>query len=239
MRERRGNHETRVFIIERDFQKHPDGSVMISCGDTKVLCSAMIQNSVPPFLDETESGWITAEYNMLPGSSDYRVKRARGKYPGGRVYEIQRLIGRSLRAAVDMSKIPGISVLIDCDVIQADGGTRTTSIIGGFIALGLALQKYKIENDLDEQILNNYIGAISVGIVNGEILVDLDFEEDSQAAVDMNFVMDAGGNFIEIQGTGEKGTMSKDEVYKMTDFAEKAIKTIIEIEKEVFDDVLP
>ena len=191
------NDQMRPVRIIPGFLKHPDGSVLIETGDTRVLCSAMVEDRVPPFLKGSNSGWVTAEYSLLPASTETRSQReaARGKI-SGRTSEIQRLIGRSLRAVVDMGKLGERTIWIDCDVIQADGGTRTASITGSFVALYLALKKLKDSGIIKDIPLTDYVAAISVGIVEGIPLLDLEYVEDSSADVDMNVVMTGRGDFV-------------------------------------------
>lgn len=216
--------------LVRNYIKNADGSVLISSGNTKVVCTASIQDKVPPHLRGSGTGWVTAEYSMLPRSTSTRMKRERFKV-GGRTMEIQRLIGRSLRAVVDLKLLGEQSIIIDCDVIQADGGTRTTSINGGFVALIDALRKLSKEKKLEVWPVKDYLGAISVGIVDGEALLDLAYEDDYRASVDMNVVMTGKGRFIEIQATGEEYSFSGNELDKLIELAKKGISEIIEIQK--------
>ena len=199
-RDGRKSNELRTVKINRKFIKNAEGSVLIEMGHTRVICTASIEDSVPPFLRGQGRGWITAEYGMLPRSSHSRIPREsiRGKVKG-RTHEIQRMIGRALRAVVDLEAIGERTIIIDCDVIEADGGTRTASITGGFMALYDALRLMRLE----EAALRGSVAAVSVGIVDGRVLLDLDYSEDSRAEVDMNFVMDSDGQYIEIQGTAE------------------------------------
>ncbi len=221
--------ELRKVTITLDYIKHAEGSCLIEFGDTKVICTASVEEKVPPFLKGTGQGWITAEYSMLPRATAQRTVReaARGKLTG-RTQEIQRLIGRSLRCAVDLTALGEMTIWIDCDVIQADGGTRTASITGAFVALYRALQKIE-----KLTALKNFIAAVSVGIVNGNVLLDLNYEEDSLAEVDMNVVMTDKGNFVEIQGTAEGEPFSRDTLNTMLDLSEKGIKELIKIQKTV------
>ncbi len=218
------NDQMRPVRIIPGFLKHPDGSVLIETGDTRVLCSAMVEDRVPPFLKGSNSGWVTAEYSLLPASTETRSQReaARGKI-SGRTSEIQRLIGRSLRAVVDMGKLGERTIWIDCDVIQADGGTRTASITGSFVALYLALKKLKDSGIIKDIPLTDYVAAISVGIVEGIPLLDLEYVEDSSADVDMNVVMTGRGDFVEIQGTGEKSVFSRQDLDVLLGLAQKNI----------------
>ena len=228
------NDQMRPVKIIPHFIKHPDGSVLIECGDTRVICAAKLEEKVPPFLKGSGQGWITSEYSLLPSSTETRTQReaSRGKI-SGRTSEIQRLIGRSLRAVVDMQALGERTIWIDCDVIQADGGTRTASITGSFVALYLALQKLKDKGVIDTIPLKDYVAAISVGMLDGEVLLDLEYVEDSRAEVDMNVVMTGSGDFVEIQGTGEKNTYSRAHLDAMLAMAEKGISELIAIQKSI------
>ncbi|MGI5879393.1 MAG: ribonuclease PH [Syntrophomonadaceae bacterium] len=234
----RKNDEMREVKITPNFIKHPNGAVLIEAGDTRVICSAMIEDKVPSFLKGTGSGWVTAEYSLLPSSTGTRTPReaARGKVTG-RTSEIQRLIGRSLRAVVDLTKLGERTIWIDCDVIQADGGTRTASITGSFIALGLALKKMKAEGILDTIPLTDYVAAISVGILEGVPILDLEYVEDSQADVDMNVVMTGKGKFVEIQGTAENEPFDRNELNSLLQLAEKGIQELITIQKSILGEL--
>jgi ribonuclease PH/non-canonical purine NTP pyrophosphatase (RdgB/HAM1 family) len=226
--------QLRPIKIETNVFKHPEGSVVISFGDTKVICSATLEDSVPPFLRGSETGWVTAEYSMLPRATNTRNRResAKGKVTG-RTMEIQRLIGRSLRAVVDLEKLGEKSIIIDCDVIQADGGTRTASITGGFVALRLAINKLLATGELLEDPIKEHLAAISVGILpDGTIVTDLDYSEDSSAAVDMNLVMTESGRFVEIQGNGEDATFDDDELNGLILHGKAAIQELIAFQKE-------
>lgn len=232
---RKHNHnEIRKTEIIRDYLVHADGSVLIATGQTKVICSAMIEDSVPRFLKDQGKGWVTAEYSMLPAStqSRYRRERTKGKI-SGRTQEIQRLIGRALRSIVDLKLLGERTIWIDCDVIQADGGTRTASITGAFIALAHAIEKLMDHGEIEENPIKDYLAATSVGVVNGEILLDLCYEEDSSADVDMNVVMTGSGKFVEVQGTGEEATFTRCELNELLDLAEKGIHALIHTQKEV------
>lgn len=230
----RSNDELRPVRIIPGFIKHPDGSVLIECGDTRVICSAMLEEKVPPFLKGTGQGWITSEYSLLPSSTETRTQReaSRGKI-SGRTSEIQRLIGRSLRAVIDMPALGERTIWLDCDVIQADGGTRTASITGSFVALYLALKKLKDRGIIDTIPLKDYAAAVSVGMVDGEVVLDLEYVEDSRAEVDMNVVMTGKGEFIEIQGTGEKSCYSRAQLDAMLALAQKGIQELITVQKAV------
>ena len=231
--------ELRKFSIEIDFLKYPLGSVLVQMGDTKVICTAMVDEKVPQFLRNTNMGWITAEYSLLPGSSYPRTMRDidKGRIEG-RSQEIQRIIGRTLRICVDLKGIPGMTVWIDTDVIQADGGTRTAAINGGFVALYLALSRMFKRGKIPYFPIRYFIGAVSVGIVSDEILLDLNFSEDFEAQVDMNIVMNEQKKIIEIQGTGEKREFSVEELFKLVKFAWKGINEIINYEKELLKNAI-
>ncbi len=221
--------EVRKITIETNVFKHPEGSVMIKFGDTTVVCSATVETNVPPFLRDTGTGWVTAEYSMLPRATNTRNRResSKGKQ-SGRTMEIQRLIGRSLRAVVDLEKLGERSIIVDCDVLQADGGTRTASITGAFVALKLAVEKLLREKELAEDPINEHLAAISVGILpDDSCVVDLDYEEDSSALVDMNLVMTESGKFVEIQGTGEEATFDGEQLNDMLFYGKHAIEQLI------------
>lgn len=230
----RSAQQLRPIKIETNVFKHPEGSVVISFGDTKVICSATLEDSVPPFLRGSETGWVTAEYSMLPRATNTRNRResAKGKLTG-RTMEIQRLIGRSLRAVIDLEKLGERSIIVDCDVVQADGGTRTASITGGFVALRLAINKLLASGELAEDPIKEHLAAISVGILpDGTVVTDLDYQEDSAAAVDMNLVLTESGRFVEIQGTGEESTFDDDELNALILHGKTAIEELIANQKE-------
>lgn len=230
----RNPQQLRSIAIETNVFKHPEGSVVISFGDTKVICSATVEDSVPPFLRGEGTGWVTAEYSMLPRATNTRNRResAKGKL-SGRTMEIQRLIGRALRAVIDLAKLGERSIVIDCDVIQADGGTRTASITGGFVALRLAINKLLASGELAEDPIKEHLAAISVGILpTGEVVTDLDYVEDSSAAVDMNIVMTESGRFVEIQGTGEEATFDDTELNALILHGKAGIEELISYQKE-------
>ena len=227
--------ELRNIVITKNYISHPEGSVLVEFGNTKVICNATIENNVPRFLKGKNMGWVTAEYGMLPRSTNERMRREAKNKQSGRTMEIQRLIGRSLRSSVNLDKLGEKSITIDCDVIQADGGTRTASITGGFVALCLALRNQENDDFSSADAIKSYTGSVSLGKVNGEIILDLDYDEDSNAETDMNFIMNDEGNFIEIQGTAEEGSFSYDELNKMIALASKGIKKIIEIQKEALN----
>ena len=224
--------EMRKVKIKKNVLKFAEGSCMIEIGNTRVICSASVEEKVPPFLRNTGSGWITAEYGMLPRSCKSRIEResSRGK-PSGRTQEIQRLIGRSLRSVADIKKIRERTIWIDCDVIQGDGGTRTASITGSFIALAEALSRLKDEKIIDTVPLRDYIAAISVGIVGGHSCLDLNYEEDSGAEVDMNIVMTGSGRMVEVQGTAEKRPFSTKDLNELIGLAKSGIDELIKIQK--------
>ncbi len=231
--------QLRPVIIHPNFTKHAEGSVLIEVGDTKVICTASIQEKVPPFLYRTGRGWVTAEYGMLPRATTDRVEReaAKGRQ-GGRTMEIQRLIGRSLRAAVKAEMLGERTVWIDCDVIQADGGTRTASITGSFVALVTALGRMYVDGNLPSWPISDFIAAVSVGILGGVPLLDLNYEEDSKAGVDMNVVATERGRFIELQGTGEGATFSEEEMQAMMALAKSGIAQLIAKQREVLGPLL-
>lgn len=222
--------QLREIKVLRDYNKHAEGSCLIEFGDTRVICTASVEESVPPFLKNSGTGWITSEYGMLPRSTNTRMNRDKTA-TSGRTLEIQRLIGRSLRSVVDMTKLGERTVKIDCDVIQADGGTRTASITGGFIALALALIKIKKEGILREIPLTDYVAAISVGVFKGDMVLDLNYEEDSKADMDMNVVMVGKGDFVEVQGTAEGKPFSKKQLDQLLDLAKTGIEELIAIQR--------
>jgi len=230
----RGPETIRPVKITRNYMKHAEGSVLIEMGDTKVICSASIEERVPPFLRNTGKGWITAEYSMLPRSTHTRTSRdsltGRGN---GRAFEIQRLIGRSLRSVTDLNGFGERTIWIDCDVIQADGGTRTASITGAYVALIDAFQKMLKDGLIEKNPVIGSVAAISVGKVDGKILLDLNYEEDSRADVDMNIVMTGDGMFVEIQGTAEEAAFTKKEMNELTRIAQKGIKVLTRIQRKV------
>lgn len=229
----------RPVTITRRYIKHAEGSVLIEVGDTRVVCTASIENKVPPFLRNSGQGWITAEYGMLPRATDTRTQREVSKgHVSGRTSEIQRLIGRSLRAVVDMTKLGERTIWLDCDVIQADGGTRTASITGACIALFDALTYMRKNNDLGAMPLRDFVAATSVGIVNGQILLDLNYIEDSKAEVDMNVVMTGSGKFVEIQGTAEQEPFSAEQMQSMLAAAKGGIDELIRIQRSYLGETL-
>ena len=229
-------NEERKIKITKDVNIYAEGSVLIEVGNTKVICTASVSEKVPPFLRGTGKGWVTAEYSMLPRATNERNQReaSKGKLTG-RTVEIQRLIGRALRSAIDLEKLGERLITIDCDVIQADGGTRTTSITGGYVALALAIKKLLKDEILEENPLIANVAAISVGKIDSELMVDLKYSEDSAAEVDMNVIMNKKGEFIEVQGTGEESTFTRAELNGLLDLAEASIKRIINLQDKVIE----
>jgi ribonuclease PH len=235
----RALNELRKVKITKHYITHPAGSVLIQMGDTKVICAASVEDRVPPFLRDKKSGWVTAEYSMIPSSTHTRTTReaSRGKL-SGRTQEIQRLIGRSLRTIVDLEKMGERTVWIDCDVIQADGGTRCASITGAFIALALAFKKLKKEKVIDVIPIRDYVAAVSVGIAEGKNILDLDYSEDSEADVDLNIIKTGSGGFIEIQGTAERDPFDDKQLGDLLALADKGIKELVEVQKKAVGDLL-
>ncbi|MDK1004080.1 ribonuclease PH [Bacillus subtilis] len=237
----RQHDELRPITFDLDFISHPEGSVLITSGNTKVICNASVEDRVPPFLRGGGKGWITAEYSMLPRATNQRTIResSKGKI-SGRTMEIQRLIGRALRAVVDLEKLGERTIWIDCDVIQADGGTRTASITGAFLAMAIAIGKLIKAGTIKTNPITDFLAAISVGIDKEQgILLDLNYEEDSSAEVDMNVIMTGSGRFVELQGTGEEATFSREDLNGLLGLAEKGIQELIDKQKEVLGDSLP
>ncbi len=224
----------RPVRITPNFTRNANGSALIECGETRVICTASVEDSQPAFLRNTQRGWVTAEYGMLPGSGSSRIARR----AGGRTQEIQRLVGRSMRAIVDLDLLGPRTIWLDCDVIQADGGTRTASITGAYIALSLALRRLRASGVLHVDPLRDSVAAISVGVVNGEVLLDLCYEEDSRADVDMNIVMTGDGRFIEVQGTAEAAPFTGDEMAKMISLASAAIGDLTAAQNTAIEDGL-
>ena len=220
----RGNDKIRKVNITRNYIKFPEGSCLIELGNTKVICTASVDEMVPPFLRGSGTGWVTAEYGMLPRSCGTRIPRGKDS---GRTYEIQRLIGRSLRSVTDMKYLGERTIWIDCDVIQGDGGTRTAAITGSFIALVDALQKLKKDGKITKVPIQNYIAATSVGILEGNLILDLCYEEDSKAEVDMNVIMTGTGEFIEIQGTAERAPFTTDGLLQTLTLARQGIEQLL------------
>ncbi len=235
----RKSNEIRSVKIKRRFTHQTPGSVLYQCGETVVLCTASVDNNVPPWMAESGKGWITAEYNMLPGSTNPRKRRDREKVDG-RTTEIQRLIGRSLRAVADLHALGPRQITVDCDVLQADGGTRTASITGGFVALVDAIHSIRKElPDPNRFPLRDSVAAVSAGILDGKAVLDLDYEMDAVADVDMNVVMTGGGNFVEIQGTGEESTFSDQQLQNLLKCARRGILDLTEIQKSALARVWP
>ncbi|ERK68127.1 tRNA nucleotidyltransferase [Leptotrichia sp. oral taxon 215 str. W9775] len=230
MRTGRKNDEMREVRVTKNYIMHPEGSVLIEFGNTKVICNATVEEKIPPFLRGSGTGWITAEYSMLPRATNNRVQReaSKGKV-AGRTMEIQRLIGRALRSSIDLSKLGERTIIIDCDVIQADGGTRTASITGAYLAMELAIEKLIDDGKLNEIPIISKVAAISVGKIKNDILLDLEYEEDSKADVDMNIIMNDKGEFIEIQGTGEEATFTQDDLMKFIAVSKNAFEKLFEL----------
>ena len=232
-------NQMRSVTITPAYSKHAEGSALIECGDTRVICTASIEDKIPSFLRGSGKGWVTAEYGMIPRSTGTRMTRdaTKGK-PSGRTQEIQRLIGRSLRSVVDMHALKERTIWLDCDVIQADGGTRTASITGAYVALALAVAKLQKEGSLDQPVLLDYVAAVSVGIVDGEPYLDLSYEEDVAAEVDMNVVMTGQGLFVEVQGTAEEKPFSRTQLEALLGLANHGIQDLIEQQRLVLEEQL-
>jgi len=236
----RPNDKIRELRISKGFLKYPEGSVLVEMGETKVICGVSVEEKVPPFLKNSGKGWLTAEYSMLPRSTHTRsMREAVSGRIGGRTHEIQRLIGRALRAIINLDIIGERTLWVDCDVIQADGGTRTASITGGYIALVDALWSMKKRGQIQKIPLRDSVAAISVGLVKGEILLDLSYEEDSKAEVDMNFVMTGKGQLIEVQGTAEKKPFTKEQLDVMYQYAYKGTNEITRQQKIALGPMFP
>lgn len=232
----RKNNDTRVVKITKDYIKYPEGSVLIEMGETKVICNASVEERVPPFKKDSGEGWVTAEYAMLPRATMDRNNRDIQRLKkNNRSVEIQRLIGRAIRAVVDFKTLGERTITLDCDVIQADGGTRTASITGAYVALVLACKKLMKDGLIEKMPLSAYVAAISVGVVNGQVLLDLCYEEDSHATVDMNVIMTEYGEYIEVQGTGEQAPFTRAQLDDLLNSASKGIKELIELQKAVVD----
>ncbi len=231
--DQRAYDKIRKVNITRNCNKYAEGSCLIELGQTRVICTATVENRVPPWLKDTQTGWVTAEYGMLPRSCKTRIPRdeQRGR-ASGRTYEIQRLIGRSLRSVIDFKALGERTIYIDCDVLQADGGTRTASITGSFIALAEALNKLRADRSVPASVIKDFVAATSAGILKGAPILDLTYEEDVKAEVDMNIVMTQKGRFIEVQGTAEKDPFSKSQLDELLDLAKKGIKELIAIQKK-------
>ncbi|MGB2601691.1 MAG: ribonuclease PH [Candidatus Omnitrophota bacterium] len=235
----RAANSLRKINIEKDYIKYPEGSCLFEVGNTKVICTASVEDGVPVFLKGQGTGWITSEYSMLPRSCQKRVAResSKGK-KGGRTHEIQRLIGRALRGVVDLTALGERTIWMDCDVIQADGGTRCASITGSFIALCLALDHLKKQGVFDKLPVRHFIAAVSVGVVDGKSLLDLNYEEDSRAEVDMNVVMTDSDKFVEVQGTAEREPFSQPVMDELMQLAKDGIKSLVDKQKEVLKGVV-
>lgn len=235
-RDGREPHQLRPVSFETGYTRHAAGSVLASFGDTRVLCTASVENRVPPWLKGKGEGWVTAEYGMLPGATHTRSQReaARGKQ-SGRTMEIQRLIGRSLRAVVDLRALGERTVTIDCDVLQADGGTRTASISGGYVALSLATRSLLASGAMKKNPIHGQIAAISVGIFEGKPVLDLDYHEDSGAETDMNVVMNEAGGFVEVQGTAEGHAFQRTELDALLDLASSGIDELLALQRSILD----
>jgi ribonuclease PH len=229
---RRKFDELRPVTITPHYLAHPEGSALIAAGDTKVICTASIEDRVPPWMSGRGRGWVTGEYDMLPRSTSTRSQRdsQRGK-PSGRSQEISRLVGRALRAVTDVTGFGERTITVDCDVIQADGGTRTAAITGGYVALAIAMNRLIEREQARKSVLADHVAAISVGIVSGDPYLDLDYNLDSHADVDMNVVMTGGGQLIEVQGTAEKGTFDRKELDTLLDLAIGALPTLLDVQK--------
>lgn len=234
----RAYDERRSMKLTVNTNKYAEGSATIEVGDTKVICTATVEEKVPPFMKGQGKGWVTAEYSMLPRATHTRNQReaSRGKL-SGRTMEIQRLIGRALRSVVNLEALGERSVLIDCDVIQADGGTRTSSITGAFVAMTIAIHKLAVKHNLPVFPVTDYLASLSVGVVGGDLLLDLNYEEDSKAKVDMNVVMTGEGKFVEVQGTGEEQPFSRDELNGLLALAEKGISEAIVQQREALGEI--
>jgi len=231
----RKNDQLRPVSFEPGFVEYPEGSLLISFGKTRVLCNVSVEEKVPPWLDTPDStrGWITAEYALLPRSTSTRVNRETKGF-SGRTQEIKRLIGRSLRAGFNLEKLGKRTLIVDCDVIQADGGTRTAAITGGYIALRLAIQKLIRDGMVSKELMLSPVAAISVGLVEGEPILDLNYQEDANAEADLNVVMNQDGDYIEVQGTGEGATFSRSDLDTMLDFAQLGIEKLFSLQADLY-----
>lgn len=234
----RALNQLRKLSITTDPSSYAEGSALISLGGTKILCTATVEKNTPKWLDSKNQGWLTAEYSMLPRATHTRIKREKA-LSGARSQEISRLIARSLRACIDLKSIPGKQIFIDCDVLQADGGTRTAAITGGFVALALALNFIHQKGEISHIPLNSYVSAISVGVDDQDILLDLDYQEDSKIGVDMNFVMNNHNAFIEVQGTAEKKDFNFSQLQKMAELAQLASNELFKAQKKIIGDFFP
>lgn len=234
----REHDQLRPVTITTSYIKHAEGSVLIEVGDTKVICTATVEERVPPFMKGQGKGWVTAEYSMLPRATQVRNQREANKGKlSGRTMEIQRLIGRALRSVVDLDKLGERTITLDCDVIQADGGTRTTSITGAYVAMVAAIHKVCQEKQLSVFPVKDYLASVSVGVVGGQPCLDLKYEEDSSAKVDMNVVMTGSGQFVEVQGTGEEAPFSREELDVLLALAEKGIQDMIQVQSEALGSI--
>ncbi len=236
--DKRQNNQLRPIKLTPHVISHAEGSVMIEFGETRVICTATLEESLPKWLYGSKQGWVTAEYGMLPRSTHTRIKRDKAA-TGGRTQEISRLIGRSLRTVTDLKQLGELSLVVDCDVIQADGGTRTASITGGFVALALAFKKLKDDGILPSIPIKDYVSAVSVGLRENQILLDLNYEEDSKVDTDMNFVITGSGNFVEIQGTAEKNAFTKKQMDEMADLAVAGCKELTSYQRTIVESFLP
>ena len=227
----RGDKTLREIDIKTDVNMYAEGSCLITCGNTKVLCTASVDDKLPAWLKGSDKGWVTAEYSLLPRSTQTRVSRET-KGVSGRTHEIQRLIGRSLRAVTDLYALKDYVVMIDCDVLQADGGTRTASITGSFVALYMAMEKLKKDGKIKKNPIKEFVAAVSCGLKDGEVLLDLDYDEDSSACADTNFVITESGRIVEIQGTAEEEPFSQDKFFELFDTAKAGIQVLIVKQKQ-------
>ncbi len=233
----RSSGQLRPLRLTPNFTKHADGSVLVEFGDTRVLCTVSAEEGVPGFLRNAQppQGWLTAEYSMLPGATNTRTKRERGGGLGGRTQEIQRLIGRAIRGVIDLNRCPDVTFTIDCDVIQADGGTRTASITGAYVALKMAVDKLLRAGRLKQNPLNDAVAAVSVGLKKGQLLVDLNYIEDSSADLDMNVVLTQSGKILEIQGTAERLAFTKEDVVRIIEAAQEALSPVFDLQLAAAD----
>ncbi len=235
----RKSDELRPLTIETDVMKYAEGSAIIKAGNTHVICSATVEENVPPFLKDSGSGWVTSEYSMLPRSTHTRNRRDASKgRVNARAQEIQRLIGRALRAVIDLDKLSERSIIVDCDVLQADGGTRTASITGAFVALHQAINGLLEKGLIEENPIKDFVAAVSVGIIDAEPMLDLCYEEDSKADVDMNIVMTGSGELVEVQGTAEGAPFSVEKLNELVNLGQKGIKELLDIQKIALNDLL-
>ena len=237
-KENRQPHEIRKVILTPHVSDYAEGSALVEFGRTRVLCTASLETPVPKFLQNTGQGWVTAEYGMLPRSTHTRIKREKAM-GSGRTQEISRLIGRSLRAAVDLKALGERQIVVDCDVINADGGTRTAAVTGGFVALALALQKLKLNKDISTLPLIHYVSAVSVGLQNGNALLDLNYDEDSKIGADVNVVMTSSNHFIEVQGTAESSPFTQEDLIGLMEMARKGCHDLFEKQAAIIGDFFP